>query len=98
VILVEEANINAALTEELFQFQLPSANTVSVPACQPQVFTGVFLGRSAMLVREKNDGFEDGSRASVTCWEGRGRVEQTACQVYAGRGGKVVEEVADPLE
>jgi hypothetical protein len=37
--LVEEAYINAVLTEELFQFQLPAANTVGVPACQPQGFT-----------------------------------------------------------
>jgi hypothetical protein len=34
--LVEEANVNAVLTEELFQLQLPAANTASVPAGQPQ--------------------------------------------------------------
>jgi hypothetical protein len=33
--LIEDANINAVLTEELFQFQLPAAKTVSVPAGQP---------------------------------------------------------------
>jgi hypothetical protein len=59
---------------------------------------GVPLGRAAMLSQEKNNGFEDGSRASVTYREGRGRGEQTACQLYAGRGGKVVEEVGDPHE
>jgi hypothetical protein len=33
-----EANVNAVLTEELFHFQLPAANIVSVPAGQPQGF------------------------------------------------------------
>jgi hypothetical protein len=37
--LVEEAYINAVLTEELFHFQLPVSNTINVPAGQPQVFT-----------------------------------------------------------
>jgi hypothetical protein len=30
--LVEEANVNAVLTKELFQFQLPATNTVTWPA------------------------------------------------------------------
>jgi hypothetical protein len=51
-----------------------------------------------MLSQEKNNRFEDGSRASDACREGRGRGEQTACQLYACRGVKVVEEVGDPLE
>jgi hypothetical protein len=96
--LVEEAYINAVLTEELFQFQLPAANTVGVAACQPHGFTGALLGRAAMLSQEKNNGLEDGSGASVPCREGSGRGEQTACQLYAGRCRKVVEEVGDPLE
>jgi hypothetical protein len=29
--LVQEADINAVLTEEVFQFQLPAANIISVP-------------------------------------------------------------------
>jgi hypothetical protein len=51
-----------------------------------------------MLSQEKNYGLEYGSRASVPCREGRGRGKQTTCQLYAGRGGKVVEEVGGPLE
>jgi hypothetical protein len=51
-----------------------------------------------MLSQEKNNGFEDGSRAIVPSWEGEGRGEQMACQLYAGRGGKVVEKVGDSLE
>jgi hypothetical protein len=31
---------------------------------------GVVLGRAAMLSQEKSNGFEDGSRAIVPCWEG----------------------------
>jgi hypothetical protein len=51
-----------------------------------------------MHSQEKNNGLKDGSRASVPCREGRGRGEQTTCQLYAVRGGKVVEEVGHHLE
>jgi hypothetical protein len=50
-----------------------------------------------MLSQEQDNSFEDGSRATFHCWEGRGRGEQTVCQLYARRGGKVVE-IGDPLE
>jgi hypothetical protein len=35
-----------------------------------KAFPLVFLGRAAMLSQEQDDGFKDGSRASVPCWEG----------------------------
>jgi hypothetical protein len=36
--LVQEANNNAVLTEELFQFQLPAVSTIIVSISQPQGF------------------------------------------------------------
>jgi hypothetical protein len=50
--LFQEANINAVLTEELFQFQLPAAITVSIPAGQPHGFSRVLLGRAGVLSQE----------------------------------------------
>jgi hypothetical protein len=39
--LVQEADINAVLTDELFQLQLFAANTISVTTRQPQGFSPV---------------------------------------------------------
>jgi hypothetical protein len=69
--LVPEANVNAVLTEELFHFQLPAANIISVPVSK--AFPPFVLGRTAILGYEHNDGFKDISRASFPCWEGGGR-------------------------
>jgi hypothetical protein len=57
-----------------------------------------FLGRTNKLGHEEDNGFENNSLASFHCWEGGGRGEKTACQLYAGLCGKVLEEVVDPLE
>jgi hypothetical protein len=97
--LVQEAIINAVLTEEMFQFQLPAANTISDPISQPQDFSPFVLVHTAILVCEQDDGFEDSSRASFPCWEGGGRGEKTAFQLYAGRlSKKVLQEIGDPLK
>jgi hypothetical protein len=48
--LVQEADVNAVLTEELFQFHLSAANSVSVPLSQPQAFPPfVLLGCADIL-------------------------------------------------
>jgi hypothetical protein len=45
--LVQEANINAVLTEELFHFQLPATNTITGPISQPQCLSPVRLSEAA---------------------------------------------------
>jgi hypothetical protein len=79
--LVQEKNINAVLTEEMLQFHLPAANTISVPINQPQGFPPFVLGHTTILGYEKDASFKDSSRASFPYWEGGGRGEKTACQL-----------------
>jgi hypothetical protein len=98
VCLVQEANINAMLTEELFQFQLPAANTIGVPKCKPQGFNQFVLGHTAILGYEEDDGSEDSSQASFRCWERGGRGEKTARQLCAGLSREILQEITNPPE
>lgn len=63
MILVQEANFNAVLTEEVFQFQIPSAISIGIQRSQPQAFLSVVLGRVSILRYEHNDGFKDRSES-----------------------------------
>jgi hypothetical protein len=40
----------------------------------------------------------EGSRASLPCWEERCHGDQKACQLYAGHGGKFLEEIGHSFE
>jgi hypothetical protein len=75
--LVQVANINAVLTEELFEVQLPGANNISFPISKS--FPPFVLGRTAILGYEGDYGFEESSRTILPCWEEGGRGEKTAC-------------------
>jgi hypothetical protein len=49
----------------MFEFKLPAANTISIPAGQPQNFaTFVILGRASVLSYEEDNDFEDETRGS----------------------------------
>jgi hypothetical protein len=47
--LVQKASINTVLTEEVVQFQLPAANTISDTQTSRKAFPAFVLGRTAML-------------------------------------------------
>jgi hypothetical protein len=58
--LVQETYVDPLLPAEVIKFQLPAADTVGVPAGQPQSFFRVGrLGNAAILSYKKDNGFED---------------------------------------
>jgi hypothetical protein len=91
--LVQEANINAVLTEELFQVRLPAANTISVSTSQPQGFSPA-CPRPHRLGYEEDDGFEETARASFPYWQGGGRGEKAARQL----GREILQKVSNPFD
>jgi hypothetical protein len=65
--LVQEANINAVLTEELL------CTPYAVQYANRKALNPFVLGRSVILSYEQDDGFEESSRPSFPCWKGGGR-------------------------
>jgi hypothetical protein len=80
--LLDQGNINAVLTNELLQFQLPATKIVSIPGGQPQGFPCIVLNRTVILTREFDNSFKDASWR-VEAEESRRRV--TSKQTAVGR-------------
>jgi hypothetical protein len=97
--LVQEAYVDAMLSGELIQFQLPAANPVDVPISESQGFSPfAVLGRAIIQSYKEDNGFWVSSFANCGGWEGRVHCEKIAGQLSAGLGGKVMKEINYPLE
>jgi hypothetical protein len=97
--LVQEAYVDAMLSGELIQFQLPAANPVGVPISESQGFSPfAVLGRAIVQSYKEDNGFWVSSLANCGGWEGRAHCEKIASQLNAGLGGKVIKESNNPLE
>ena len=79
----------------MLQFKLPAAFQ---QARRRTLHRSVLLWRAAIFGHEKDDGFQDGPRASCPCGEGGDGRDEPTSQVHTCWEGKVIEEIRDFLD
>jgi len=89
--LSQQAYADPVLSEEMIQFVLPAAESVSIQAGQPQGFSPYIPSRPFYLFgfTEKYD-FEYTPRASWPTWEGWDGCEKPASELYISIKREVV--------
>jgi hypothetical protein len=76
----------------MFQFQLSAANTIGIPAGQPQSFRHVrLLDRAAIFGYKEANDFEDCPRTGRPSREGGGRCEEPTRELHTTVDRKGIE-------